>query len=183
VGSGQWAGNTNPFAVGPLFYLLPTAYRAPLTTCTCVYTTGPILRKARARKQLARFRILKIFFEAGIAEVPTEKCSNSGLEFGAHTRGGIFDPANSWRDSDCCRPLGFLAVRYASARGSRPSWGLKCSRVISSLEGAVRSKFASSSRNAREAITIGIVAKPSVASPFLSLGTLRSLLPWPCFFG
>jgi hypothetical protein len=42
-----------------------------------------------AQKQLAKFKIPKIFFEAGIAGVPTRLCSNSRLEFGAPVWAGI----------------------------------------------------------------------------------------------
>jgi hypothetical protein len=52
--------------------------------CTGVYL---ILRAAVAQKQLAKFKNRTIFFEAGIAGVPTGNCSNSGLEFGARAPG------------------------------------------------------------------------------------------------
>src|SRR4249920_2922963 len=43
----------------------------------------------RGTRDTGQIQNPQVFFGAGIAEVPTENCSNSGVEFGARVRGGI----------------------------------------------------------------------------------------------
>jgi len=63
--------------------MLHLALAAPLVNWRLLHPT-----RARCLKTTGQIQNPQDFFEAGIAGVPTENCSNSGLEFGARVWGG-----------------------------------------------------------------------------------------------
>jgi hypothetical protein len=76
VGSGQWGGNTHPFAIVPL--RSRAARRLLFITCTYVYMSDAILDVTRAQNQLAKFKSPKISSWAGNSGVFAKELLKNG---------------------------------------------------------------------------------------------------------